>query len=55
MLLCGVEIRIWLRLTFDALPMLGAQLGVDLDIIARVIEAPTDAIIRAITQLTGNS
>ena len=36
------------------LPMLGAQLGVDLDIISRLIGVPTEAIVRAIVQLTGN-
>lgn len=37
------------------LPILGAQMGVDLNIVARVIGAPTEGIIRAIVQLTGNS
>ncbi len=36
------------------LPMLGAQMGVDLNIISQVIVAPTEAIIRAIALLTGN-
>jgi Zn-dependent protease len=47
-------IMILLALLFF-LPMLGAQLGIDLDIIARVIGVATDAIMRAIAQLTGNS
>jgi Zn-dependent protease len=37
------------------LPMLGAQLGVDLDIVSRVIASSTDAIIGAILKLTGNT
>src|SRR5260221_10898552 len=37
------------------LPMLGAQLGVDLSIVSRVIASSTDAIIRAILRLTGNT
>jgi Zn-dependent protease len=36
------------------LPMLGSQLGVDLDIISPLIDAPTRAIIWAIVQLTGH-
>jgi hypothetical protein len=36
------------------LPMLGAQMGIDLNIISRLIGVPTEAIIRAIVQLTGN-
>jgi hypothetical protein len=36
------------------LPMLGAQLGIDLNIISRLIGIPTQAIVRAIVQLTGN-
>jgi hypothetical protein len=36
------------------LPMLGAQMGVDLNIISRLIGAPTEAIIWAIVQVTGN-
>jgi Zn-dependent protease len=37
------------------LPMLGAQLGVDLGIVSRVIASSTDAIIGAILRLTGNT
>ena len=37
------------------LPMLGAQLGVDLSIVSRVIASSTDAIIGAILRLTGNA
>jgi Zn-dependent protease len=37
------------------LPMLGAQLGVDLSIVSRVIASSTDAIIGAILRLTGNT
>ena len=37
------------------LPMLGAQLGVDLNIVSQVIASSTDAIIRAILRLTGNT
>ena len=36
------------------LPMLGAQLGLDLNIISRLIGVPAEFIIRAIAQLTGN-
>jgi Zn-dependent protease len=36
------------------LPMLGAQMGLDLNIISRLIGFPTEAIIRGIIQLTGN-
>ena len=36
------------------LPMLGAQMGVDLNIISRIIGVPSEAIIRAIVLLTGN-
>jgi Zn-dependent protease len=36
------------------LPMLGAQMGLDLNIISRLIGVPTEAIIRGIVQLTGN-
>jgi Peptidase family M50 len=35
------------------LPMVGAQLGVDLSIVSRVIASATDAIIGAILRLTG--
>jgi Zn-dependent protease len=35
-------------------PMIGAQMGIDLNIISRLIGAPTDLILRAIVQLTGN-
>ena len=37
------------------LPMLGAQLGVDLSIVSRVIASSTDAIIGAILRLTGHT
>jgi Zn-dependent protease len=37
------------------LPMLGAQLGIDLSFISRVIASSTDAIIGAILRLTGNA
>ena len=37
------------------LPMLGAQLGMDLSIISRIIESSTDSIIDAIRRLTGNA
>jgi Zn-dependent protease len=37
------------------LPMLGAQLGVDLSIVSRVIAVSTSAIIDAILRLTGNT
>ncbi len=37
------------------LPVLGAQLGVDLSIISRVLAVSTDAIIDAILHLTGNA
>jgi hypothetical protein len=36
------------------LPMLGAQMGLDLNIISRLIGVPAEFIIRAIAQLTGN-
>jgi Zn-dependent protease len=35
-------------------PMFGAQMGVDLNIISRLLGTPTDFILRAIVQLTGN-
>jgi Zn-dependent protease len=35
-------------------PMFGAQMGIDLNIISRLIGAPTELIVRAIVQLTGN-
>jgi Zn-dependent protease len=37
------------------LPLLGAQLGVDLSIVSQVIASSTDSIIRAILRLTGNT
>ena len=37
------------------LPMLGAQLGVDLSIVSRVIASSTNAIIGVILRLTGNT
>jgi Zn-dependent protease len=36
-------------------PLLGAQLGVDLSVVSRVVNAVTGTIIRAIAWLTGNS
>jgi hypothetical protein len=36
------------------LPLLGAQLGVDLGIVSRVLSVATRAIIEAILHLTGN-
>jgi Zn-dependent protease len=36
------------------LPVVGAQMGVDLNIISYLIEAPTEVILRAILRLTGN-
>jgi Zn-dependent protease len=36
------------------LPMLGAQMGIDLNVIWRLIETPTELIVRGIVQLTGN-
>jgi Zn-dependent protease len=37
------------------LPMLGAQLGMDLSIVSRIIASSTDSIIDAILRLTGNA
>jgi len=37
------------------LPMLGAQLGIDLNFLSRVIAIATDAIINAVIHITGNS
>ena len=37
------------------LPMLGAQMGVDLSIVSRVIASSTNAVIDAILRLTGNT
>jgi Zn-dependent protease len=36
------------------LPTLGAQMGVDLNILPHLITGPVEAIIRAIVRLTGN-
>jgi Zn-dependent protease len=36
------------------LPLLGSQLGVDLGIVSHLISGATDAVLRAILQLTGN-
>jgi Zn-dependent protease len=36
-------------------PMLGAQLGVDLNIVSQVIASSTDSVIRTILRLTGNT
>ncbi len=35
-------------------PMFGTQMGIDLNIISRLVGAPTELIVRAIVQLTGN-
>jgi Zn-dependent protease len=37
------------------LPLLGAQLGVDLNIVSRVIRVATSAVLEAILRLTGNA
>jgi len=37
------------------LPMLGAQLGADLNIVSQVIASSTDSVIRTILRLTGNT
>jgi hypothetical protein len=37
------------------LPMLGAQLGADFNIVSQVIASSTDSIIRTILRLTGNT
>jgi Zn-dependent protease len=37
------------------LPMLGAQLGVDLSVLSHLIAVAANAIIHAIVQVTGNS
>jgi hypothetical protein len=37
------------------LPMLGAQLGIDLNVVSRLIAVVGGAIIEAILRLTGNS
>jgi Zn-dependent protease len=36
------------------LPLLGAQLGVDLDIVSRLIRGPIETILRGVLRLTGN-
>jgi hypothetical protein len=36
-------------------PMLGAQMGVDLSIVSRVVGVVTETIINAIVWITGNS
>jgi Zn-dependent protease len=36
------------------LPLLGSQLGVDLNFVSRFVSISTDALIRAILRLTGN-
>ena len=36
------------------LPLLGAQMGMDLNIVSRLINGPTEAILRAILWVTGN-
>ena len=35
-------------------PIVGPQLGLDFNIISRLISGPTEAILRAILRLTGN-
>ena len=47
----GIMILIALLLL---LPILGANLGIELNIMSRLISAPADAIIWAIVRLTGN-
>ena len=47
----GMLILIGLLILF---PMLGSQLGVDLGFVSHLISGSTDAVIRAILQLTGN-
>jgi Zn-dependent protease len=37
------------------LPLLGAQMGVDINIVSRLITGPTEAILRTILRLTGNA
>ncbi len=37
------------------LPLLGAQLGVDLNIVSRVIRIATGTVLEAILRLTGNA
>lgn len=37
------------------LPMLGAQMGIDLSIVSQVIASSTSAIIDAILRMTGNT
>jgi Zn-dependent protease len=37
------------------LPMLGAQLGADLNIVSQVIASSTNSVIRIILRLTGNT
>jgi Zn-dependent protease len=48
----GMLILIGLRFV---LPMLGAQLGVDLNIVSQLIASSTDSVIRTILRLTGNT
>jgi Zn-dependent protease len=36
------------------LPVLGAQMGVDLNVVSRLITSPMEAILRTILRLTGN-
>jgi Zn-dependent protease len=37
------------------LPLLGAQMGIDINIVSRLITGPTEAILRTILRLTGNA
>jgi hypothetical protein len=37
------------------LPLLGAQLGIDLNIVSRVIRVVTGTVLEAILRLTGNA
>ena len=46
---------IMILLTLMLLPLLGAQTGVDFNILSRLISGPTEAILTAILRLTGNA
>jgi len=48
----GIPILIGLLIV---LPLLGAQLGIDLSIISRVLAVATGAVIKVIVYLTGNA
>ena len=47
--------RICLATLLIILPMLGAQLGVDLNFLSHLIAIATGAIVEAIVHITGNS